>query len=100
MLSVLYAECPKYGLYADCRCAECHYVEWRYAQSRGACIKLAQSRWAPYRNTASYLGQRFDNVASFFISQHCSPTNENSAECLTRAKLINISLSVTYTFNE
>jgi len=37
MLSVIYAECRKYALYAEChfaacRYAECHYAECQYAE--------------------------------------------------------------------
>ncbi len=30
------AECQKYALYAECRCAECPYDECRYAECRYA----------------------------------------------------------------
>jgi len=29
LLNVVYAKCLKYALYAECRCAECHYAECR-----------------------------------------------------------------------
>jgi hypothetical protein len=36
MLTVVYAECRKLALYAECQNAECHYGEWRYAECLGA----------------------------------------------------------------
>ncbi len=41
MLDVVYAECLKYALYAECHYAECsqaecHYAECRYAECHGA----------------------------------------------------------------
>ncbi len=41
MLNVIYAECLKYVLnaqchYAECRYAECRYAEGHYAEYRGA----------------------------------------------------------------
>jgi hypothetical protein len=37
MLSfVIYAECLKYALYAQCQYAQCHYFGCRYADCRGA----------------------------------------------------------------
>jgi hypothetical protein len=32
MLSVVYSECHKIGLYAKCHYAECHYAECHYAE--------------------------------------------------------------------
>jgi hypothetical protein len=36
MLKVVYAECLKYALYAQCHYADCRYAEFRYAECRGA----------------------------------------------------------------
>jgi hypothetical protein len=36
MLSVIYAECHKYTIFAECHYAECHYADFRYAECRGA----------------------------------------------------------------
>jgi hypothetical protein len=36
MLSDIYAECLKIGLYDECQYAECHYAECSYAECRGA----------------------------------------------------------------
>jgi len=36
MLNVIYAECHKKALYAECRYAECCYAECCYAECRGA----------------------------------------------------------------
>jgi len=34
--NVVYTECRKRALYAECRYIECHYAECRYAECRGA----------------------------------------------------------------
>ncbi len=36
MPSVVYTECHKLALYAECHCAECRYAECHYAECRGA----------------------------------------------------------------
>jgi hypothetical protein len=36
MLSVIYAECHKYALYAGCHFAECRHAECRHAECRYA----------------------------------------------------------------
>jgi hypothetical protein len=35
MLHVIYAECLKYALYAECHYAECRYAECHYAECHG-----------------------------------------------------------------
>ncbi len=40
MLNVIYAECLKYALYAECRYAKCRYAECRYAECRGAVLSF------------------------------------------------------------
>jgi hypothetical protein len=35
MLIVIYAECHKEALFAECRSIECHYAECHYAECRG-----------------------------------------------------------------
>jgi hypothetical protein len=36
MLNVIFAECHKKALHAECHYAECHYAECHYAECRGA----------------------------------------------------------------
>jgi len=36
MLNIMYAECHKLALYAECRYAECHYAKCRYAECHGS----------------------------------------------------------------
>ncbi len=36
MLGVIYAECRKLALSAECRYTECHYAECHYGDCRGA----------------------------------------------------------------
>jgi hypothetical protein len=35
MLTIVYAECHKLALYAECHYAECRYAECHYAECRG-----------------------------------------------------------------
>jgi hypothetical protein len=43
MLNVIYAECLKYALYAECHYAECRYTECRYADCRSALMQHSVS---------------------------------------------------------
>jgi hypothetical protein len=36
MVSVMYAECHKLALYAECQYAECRHAECRHTERRGA----------------------------------------------------------------
>jgi hypothetical protein len=42
MLGVIYVECHKIGLNAECRYAECHYADCRYAECRYAECRYAE----------------------------------------------------------
>jgi hypothetical protein len=34
MMSVIFAECHEFALYAECHYAECLFAEWRYVECR------------------------------------------------------------------
>jgi hypothetical protein len=60
MLCVIYAECPKLALYAECRYvefryAECHYAECHYAECRGAILLSPNWIWGQYYKLFSSL---------------------------------------------
>jgi hypothetical protein len=46
MLNVIYAECHKGALYAECRYPECHYTECRYTEWRYAECRYAERHGA------------------------------------------------------
>jgi hypothetical protein len=48
MLSVIYFQCLKIGLYAECHYAQCHYAESHYAECRYDECPYAECRGAPF----------------------------------------------------
>jgi hypothetical protein len=48
---VVFAECRKSALYAECRYAECRYAEYCYAECHYAECRYAECRYAECRYT-------------------------------------------------
>jgi hypothetical protein len=71
VLNVIYVECCKYALCAECHYAECHYAECHYAECH-----YAECRYAECRGALLFIFSTLPlSYSGFPYTKRCNLTN-------------------------